>query len=150
MLSHCFCFLSFTVLQGSLEEVTALYQHCGSRKKTTFFFKINHSFLLGAEKNSSALTHLVQHKKKKPHSLILACLGWKNAALLEVRRSNGHLINLSCLSLLTTILPVTPFNSLMTLLSVRLRRTESRYDLIKRVHMFKTVPTEMQKHWGSW
>lgn len=91
-----------------------------------------------------------EKKKEKPHSLMLAYVGWKNADLLEVRRSNGHLINLSCLNLLTTILPVTPFNSLKTLLSVRLRRTESRYDLIKTVHMFKTVHVEMQKHWASW
>ena len=87
---------------------------------------------------------------RKPHSPIPACLGWKNAALLAVKRSNGHLINLSCLNLLSTILPVTPFNSLMTLLSIRLRRTESKHDLIKRVHMFKTVPTKKQKHLGFW
>ena len=112
--SHCFCFLHFTVLHSSQEEVTVLYQQKKKNRKNT------------------ARSNILHRMKKTPHSLILACLGWKNAALLEVRRSNGHLINLSCLSLLTTILPVTPFNSLMTLLSVRLRRTESKYDLIKR------------------
>lgn len=69
---------------------------------------------------------------------MLARLAEKNADLLEVRRSNGRLINLSCFNLLTTLSPATPFNSLMTLLSVRLRRTELRYDLIKALHMFKT------------
>lgn len=68
---------------------------------------------------------------------MLARLAEKNADLLEVRRSNGCLINLSRFNLFTTLSPGTPFNSLMTLLSVRLRRTELRYDLIKGVHMFK-------------
>lgn len=76
-------------------------------------------------------------KKKKPHSLTLAHLAEKNADLLEVRRSNGRLINLSRFNLLTTLSPATPFNSLMTLLSVRLSRSELRYDLIKGLHMFK-------------
>lgn len=103
------------------------------------------------------LTHLEQilkiiknkNKQKKPARHILARLGWKNAVLLKVRRSNGHLINLSPLQSAHNNFAVTLFNSLMTSLSVRLRGIESIYDLIKRVHMFKTVPVQTHKHWGS-
>lgn len=106
---------------------------------TVFFLNSQRS---GVKKRKSS-THFENkkrkegRKKKKPHSLTLARLAEKNADLLEVRRSNGRLINLSRFNLLTTLSPATPFNSLMTLLSVRLRRSELRYDLIKGVHMFK-------------
>lgn len=43
VLSHCFCFLSFTVLQGSQEEVTVLYLHCEREK---YFFRDKPFFFL--------------------------------------------------------------------------------------------------------
>lgn len=144
VLSRRFSSFSFTVLHLSQKEVTLLCQLCGNKKhfwKMNLFFFL---FLLATEK-CCMLAHLVGGG-----GTLAVCLRWKNAALLEERRSNGHLINLSCLNLLTTILPVTPFNSLMTLLSVRLRRTESKHDLIKAVHMFKALPMEEQRRPGSW
>lgn len=53
------------------------------------------------------------------------------------RNFSRHLINLLNHLLLTTVLLTTSLNSFTTLLWIRLRWTESRYDLIKEVHMFK-------------
>lgn len=58
-------------------------------------------------------------------------------SLQVVSDGSWHLINLSNHLLLTTVLLTTSLNSFMTLPSIRLRWTESRYDLIKEVHMFK-------------
>lgn len=102
-----------------------------------FFFNPRHSVVKKKAAHIWRIKKGRKEEKKKQHSLTFARLAEKNADLLEVRRSNGRLINLSRFNLLATLSPATPFNSLMTLLSVRLRRSELRYDLIKGIHMFK-------------
>lgn len=84
---------------------------------------------------------------KNRHSLMPQ---WKND-LLEVKKCNSILINLSRLNLLRSFFSVTLFNSLMTLLSVRLRQIELRYDLIKSIWMYiwkcSIMGLENNKNW---